>query len=116
MPLRPWPFRSHRPPDEAERRVKPASRSPLRTAAGVCLLALGVVGLALPLVPGWPFLLAAAFVLGRNHPYVRPFSAWLEKRVPKRRQRGAPADDSMHEADNSMPGEAGREGRDRGPG
>jgi hypothetical protein len=38
---------------------------------GNCLLAMGVAGCLLPVVPGVPFLLAGAAVLGANDPRVR---------------------------------------------
>lgn len=83
----PWPSRLLRALEEAWQHPRPARPSFLRTAAGVGLLFLGVVGLALPLIPGWPFLLAAAFVLGRNHPYLRPFVGWIERRLARRSDR-----------------------------
>jgi hypothetical protein len=49
----------------------------LRKLTGHSLIALGVVGVLLPIVPGTPFLLAGAAVLGRNDPLVARCSSWI---------------------------------------
>lgn len=64
---------------EAWNRPYPSPPSPLRTVAGVLLLVLGGIGLALPVVPGWPFIVGAALCLGREHPYLRPFIRYIER-------------------------------------
>ena len=43
-------------------------------ALGAVALAVGVVGLFMPLLPTVPFLILAAFAFGRSHP---AFEAWL---------------------------------------
>ncbi len=53
-----------------------------RLVAGWSLIALGLVGLLIPLLPQLPFLAAGALMLA---PYVRifrRFSAWIHKRFP----------------------------------
>ncbi len=59
----------------------------LRTILGVALLALGVVGSILPIVPGFVFFAAGIAVLGTDHAIVRRFRplvhrarSWLERR------------------------------------
>lgn len=64
----------------------PPWRRALRQVAGWTLIAIGIVGMALPVVPQIPFLAAGALLLA---PYVRifkRFSAWAHKRFPKLRR------------------------------
>jgi uncharacterized membrane protein YbaN (DUF454 family) len=55
-----------------------------RLAGGVLLVLLGVAGLALPVLPGVPFLLAGGWLLGVRVP---PLRAWAGARA----RRGPPA-------------------------
>jgi uncharacterized membrane protein YbaN (DUF454 family) len=54
-----------------------------RLILGVTLLAAGVLGMILPIIPGIPLLLAGVALLGTNHPWVRPlmvrFRLWRRK-------------------------------------
>lgn len=43
----------------------------VRLGAGRALLLLGLAGFVIPLLPGTPFLLLGAWILGPNHPQVR---------------------------------------------
>lgn len=43
----------------------------VRLGAGRALLVLGLAGFVIPLLPGTPFLLLGAWILGPNHPHVR---------------------------------------------
>ncbi|MBI2440700.1 MAG: hypothetical protein HYV35_04935 [Lentisphaerae bacterium] len=59
----------------------------IRQIAGWTLLAIGVVGIIIPVLPGWLFLGAGALILA---PYVRAFrrlAAWLHIRFPGWRGR-----------------------------
>ena len=47
----------------------------VRSVAGCALVALGVVGTVLPLVPGVPLLVAGIAVLGSDHPISRAVAA-----------------------------------------
>jgi hypothetical protein len=49
----------------------------LRAVGGVLLVAVGLIGLVIPVVPGVPLLLAGATLLGREHPLVRSAFRWL---------------------------------------
>ena len=48
-------------------------------AAGFLMIALGLIGLVLPIMPTIPFLLAGVALLGRDHPVVRPFIKRLDR-------------------------------------
>ena len=49
-----------------------------RVGAYTCL-ALGIVGLALPLLPGIPFLLVGLKLLGPDHPVTRPTARLMQR-------------------------------------
>ena len=55
----------------------------LRALAGYALLLLGIAGILLPIVPGFPFLIAGAAILGWDHWAVRPWAKYLRKEKPK---------------------------------
>ncbi|MBA2703656.1 MAG: DUF454 family protein [Blastocatellia bacterium] len=51
----------------------------MQNAAGFLMIALGLIGLVLPIMPTIPFLLAGVALLGRDHPVVRPFIERLDR-------------------------------------
>jgi len=50
-----------------------------REVLGTALVGVGVVGVILPIVPGWPFLLAAVALLGPDHRLTRPFVGLVQR-------------------------------------
>jgi uncharacterized protein len=75
------------------------SRS-LYLAAGLVALALGIIGIALPIMPTVPFLLLAAFCFARSNPaweqrlldhpkYGPPLREWRERRAISRKAKVA---------------------------
>jgi hypothetical protein len=57
----------------------------LRIASGYSLIAVGVIGIFVPIMPTVPFLLAAAYMLGREHRAIRPWLGYLDKvKIPGR--------------------------------
>lgn len=93
------------PPDDRELPdfLDPHARPwplPVRVVAGVAgtlLMMVGVLGVVLPVLPGVPFLLVAAFLLGKSSPDLRRAINDLERRAPawlrrslRWRRRGAP--------------------------
>jgi uncharacterized membrane protein YbaN (DUF454 family) len=68
----------------------------LRTAAGIGLLILAVIGAMLPILQGWMFFLAAVGVLGVDHPIIKwcrrqlnRFGIWKDKDLPSDGQKQA---------------------------
>jgi uncharacterized membrane protein YbaN (DUF454 family) len=60
-----------------------------RTALGYVFPVTGIAGVLLPIIPGVPLLVAAAAVLGADHPLIRPWkervNRWMRKDLsPKR--------------------------------
>ena len=51
----------------------------LRNVSGIVLIAAGLAGLLLPIIPGVPLLLAGAALLGPHHKIVRHGREWLRK-------------------------------------
>jgi hypothetical protein len=52
----------------------------LRNATGIALIAIGIVAVPLPLVPGSPMIAAGAALLGPQHPLIVNCKAWLRRR------------------------------------
>lgn len=52
----------------------------LRQTGGVALIVVGIVGCLLPIMPGIPFLIAGAAVLGTDHVLVRSTHQWLRRK------------------------------------
>lgn len=63
-------------------------RSATRTIAGKSLLAIGVIGWLLPIVPGTPFVIAGAALLGKEDPVVRFGTRMLVRVTGKLARRG----------------------------
>jgi uncharacterized protein YqgC (DUF456 family) len=51
----------------------------LREISGLALVAAGIAGCLLPIIPGIPLIIAGAAVLGTDHTLVRRSRNWLEK-------------------------------------
>lgn len=57
------------------------------TGLGFLMIGIGVIGTILPVMPGFPFLLAGAALLGKDHPIVRPFAERLARRRKSKVER-----------------------------
>lgn len=77
------------------RPVRVVVRNPVMTRVreivGVLLLVVGLVGLALPIIPGVPLLLAGVALTGKDHPFVRPVLDRLRRLRARWQGRRAPA-------------------------
>ena len=67
----------------------------LRTISGLLLIAVGTIGMALPIIPGIPLLLAGVAVMGRDHRLLRP----VFKRIDRWRQRRRASSSPNHGSD-----------------
>ncbi len=54
--------------------------SGIREICGMFLIAVGVVSIPIPIIPGIPLIAAGAAMLGRNHALVRSGRTWLKTR------------------------------------
>jgi hypothetical protein len=52
----------------------------LRNAFGLLLIAVGLVAVPIPIVPGLPLIAAGTALLGHHHPLIRSCRTWLQKR------------------------------------
>jgi hypothetical protein len=92
----------------------------VRRAVGLVLLAIGILGILLPILPGWPFIIPAVVLLGRRdrvlrmthlivrhalrrlrwakHPTVRKVGVRLSAEYVKTRRMVVPAIDATERA------------------
>jgi uncharacterized membrane protein YbaN (DUF454 family) len=61
----------------------------LRDMMGLFLLGVGVIGCLIPVIPGVPFLLGAAAVLGPSHPRIQPWVKRIQQWHSLMRKRGS---------------------------
>ena len=54
--------------------------SGIRETCGMFLIAVGVVSIPIPIIPGIPLIAAGAAMLGSNHALIRSGRTWLEAR------------------------------------
>ena len=63
-----------------------------RMLAGIGMVLLGIIGLILPVMPGWIFLIPGLVILGREFKWARDLLDWLKKIVPKQFQGQKPTE------------------------
>ena len=65
-------------------------RKPLKGAKGIAMIfiGLGIFGVLVPGIPGWPFLLVAIPLYSAGSPGESKFDAWLKRRFPTARRKG----------------------------
>lgn len=56
-------------------------RKIFRIAAGIGLVLLGIVGLILPIMPGWVFLIPGLLILADYFPAVHKLVLWAKKKA-----------------------------------
>jgi len=57
----------------------------LRIASGIGFVTLGIVGLIVPVMPGWIFLIPGLVILGEYFPPARRLVDWLKARFDEAR-------------------------------
>ena len=58
-------------------------RHAFRVALGIGLVIVGIVGLILPVMPGWVFLIPGLVILGDYFPPIRRLLTWAKKQAEK---------------------------------
>lgn len=56
----------------------------LRIAVGGSMVLAGLLGLALPILPGWVFVIPGLMILAREFPWARRILQWLKNRLPRK--------------------------------
>ena len=56
----------------------------LRVTGGMVLIVLGLLGLVLPIIPGWVFLIPGLILLSREFHWARRLLEWLKHRLPQK--------------------------------
>jgi uncharacterized membrane protein YbaN (DUF454 family) len=59
-------------------------RKIIRVSAGVGLVILGIIGLILPIMPGWVFLIPGLLILSEYFPGVKKLVDWAKKKARRR--------------------------------
>jgi uncharacterized membrane protein YbaN (DUF454 family) len=56
-------------------------RKPLKIAAGIGLILIGLLGLLLPVMPGWAFIIPGLIILADYFPAVRRLLDWAKAKL-----------------------------------
>jgi hypothetical protein len=59
-----------------------------RIAAGGILVLAGLLGLALPILPGWVWLIPGLMILAREFTWAKRLLDWLKARLPQKTAQG----------------------------
>jgi hypothetical protein len=84
---------------QGETRSLHPKTSPWRIAGGWTCLFIGVLGLALPVIPGIPLLIVGLVALSPNYPWARSSLRWMKERIWKvthRKNNERPGKVSVH--------------------
>ncbi len=63
-------------------RLELVLRHAARFTGGVLLVLVGIVGLILPIMPGWVFVIPGLIILGEYIPPIKRLLDWLYSKVP----------------------------------
>lgn len=58
-------------------------RHTLRFASGVGLVIIGIIGLILPVMPGWVFVIPGLIILGDYIPPIKRLVDWAKSKIPE---------------------------------
>lgn len=67
-------------------------RHTLRFAAGIGLVIIGIIGLILPVMPGWIFVIPGLIILGDYIPPIRRLVERVKRRIPESVWKRPPRD------------------------
>ncbi len=84
-------------------------RKALKIAGGVGLILIGIVGLILPVMPGWVFIIPGLVILADYFPAVRRLVDWAKGHVEKHTRRPP----TPERRDSEAIGVDGSDSRDR---
>jgi hypothetical protein len=62
----------------------------LRRIVGAICVAIGILGLLMPILPGWPFLIPGIALLGTRDPIIRTLYIWVVRFLKWLRARKTP--------------------------
>jgi uncharacterized membrane protein YbaN (DUF454 family) len=57
-------------------------RKPIRVVWGIALVILGVIGLIMPIMPGWVFLIPGLIILADHFPWAHRLLEWAKSKAP----------------------------------
>ena len=60
-------------------------RKILRIGAGIGLVLIGIVGLIMPIMPGWVFIIPGLIILGEYSPPIQRLVHWLKEKFESAR-------------------------------
>ncbi len=69
---------------DAERPKRKTILRIARIGGGSVLLAVGLLGWILPVIPGWPFVIPGLILLGEEFHWARRTLEWLKKHHPRK--------------------------------
>jgi hypothetical protein len=52
-----------------------------RVILAICMILVGIVGLILPIMPGWVFIIPGLIILGDYFPPIRRLLAWARRKL-----------------------------------
>ena len=67
----------------------PHLRKTLRILSGLGLVIIGIIGLIMPIMPGWVFLIPGLVILAEYFPPVRRLLDWAKRMYEKQKSRQA---------------------------
>lgn len=66
--------------------MKSHAKKVLRIAAGIGLILIGIVGLILPVMPGWVFIIPGLVILSEHFEWAKRLTDWLKNKFAEARK------------------------------
>lgn len=77
------------PPAEPPSAPQTGWRAIVRIASGIGLLLVGVIGLLLPVMPGWVFIIPGLMILADYYPPIKRLVDWAKTKVKDARKQSS---------------------------